>query len=101
VAEQTAWARDSAAALLAPLGRRWAHTLGVAERARSFAGVLPEGELNVLVAAAKIAVLERLADIASRYGDRDGVGRAIALSRHALLVRVYAVERALRSRCPG
>jgi len=183
VAEQTAWARDTAAALLAPLGLRWAHTLGVAERARTLAGLLPQGDLDVLVAAAylhdvgyapalartgfhpldgarflralgrdrlaclvahhsgaraeaqerglldqlegfgderslvadalaycdlttasdggQIAVSQRLADIAARFSDRDPVGRAIRRSRHELLARVRAVERALRSRCPG
>jgi HD domain len=54
VAEHTeiTWARDTAAALIRPLGRRWAHTLGVVERARSFSDVLPVTELDVLVAAA-------------------------------------------------
>src|SRR5207237_879981 len=42
----------TAAELLRPLGRRWAHTLGVVERARSFAGVFPAGEFETLVAAA-------------------------------------------------
>jgi hypothetical protein len=183
VDEQTTWARDTAAALLAPQGHRWAHTLGVAERARTLTGLLPEGELDVLLAAAylhdvgyapslartglhpldgarllralgrerlaclvahhsgaraeaqerglldqlerfvderslvadalascdlttassggQITVSERLADIAVRYGDRDPVGRAIERSRHELFARVRAVERALRSRCPG
>ena len=51
MAEQTAWARDVAAALLAPLGQRWTHTLGVVEQARAFTN-LPE--LDVLVAAAHL-----------------------------------------------
>jgi len=51
-AEQTLWARDTAAALLAPLGQRWAHTLGVVERVRTFADRLTTSEFNALVAAA-------------------------------------------------
>jgi hypothetical protein len=51
VAEQTVWACDIAAALLAPLRQRCAHTLGVAERARAFDGGLPRAEFDVLVAA--------------------------------------------------
>ena len=50
--EQATWARATAAALLASLGVRWMHTLGVVERAHSFAHVLPDAELDVLVAAA-------------------------------------------------
>jgi HD superfamily phosphohydrolase YqeK len=51
-AEQTLWARDTAAALLAPLGQRWAHTLGVVERVRTFADRLTTSEFDALVAAA-------------------------------------------------
>src|SRR5439155_24031991 len=39
--KQVAWARDTAASLLMPLGRRWMHTLGVLERARSLVDFLP------------------------------------------------------------
>jgi hypothetical protein len=39
VAEQAGWADNTAAALLAPLGQRRAHTPGVVERSRPFAGV--------------------------------------------------------------
>lgn len=52
MADQVAWARATAASLLAPLGRRWAHTLGVVERARALADVVPPSELEVLMAAA-------------------------------------------------
>lgn len=52
--DEFGWARDVAASLLAPLGQRWAHTLGVAERARAFALVLPSTELEMLVAAAYV-----------------------------------------------
>jgi hypothetical protein len=52
VAEQVAWARDIAASLLAPLVQRWAHTLGVVERAQGFRPTLSASELDVLVAAA-------------------------------------------------
>ena len=52
--DEVAWARDLAASLLAPLGQRWAHTLGVAQRARAFAHVLSSTELEVLVAAAYV-----------------------------------------------
>jgi hypothetical protein len=51
-ADESSWARDVAAALLAPLGQRWAHTLGVVERAHSFAGALPDSEFAMLLAAA-------------------------------------------------
>ncbi len=52
MAEDTSWARAAAAALLVALGRRWTHTLGVVERAQSFAYLLPDAELEVLVASA-------------------------------------------------
>jgi hypothetical protein len=54
VAEQTeiTWARETAAALIGPLVRCWAHTLGVVKRARSCADFLPAPGLDVLVAAA-------------------------------------------------
>jgi len=51
-AEQTLWARDTAAALLAPLGQRCPHTLGVVERVRTFADRLTTSEFDALVAAA-------------------------------------------------
>src|SRR5262245_48069995 len=51
-AEQSLWARDTVAALLAPLGQRWAHTLGVVKRAQTFADSLTSSEFDVLVAAA-------------------------------------------------
>ena len=49
VAEQTeiTWARDTAAALLGPPGRCWAHTLG-ASRGRLCSDVLPAPGLDVL-----------------------------------------------------
>jgi len=37
------WARRTSESLLSPLGRRWAHTLGVVERTCSFAGVRADG----------------------------------------------------------
>ena len=51
VAEQTeiTWAHDTAAVLIGPLGRRWAHAFGVVERARSCSDALPAPELDVLV----------------------------------------------------
>ncbi len=52
--DEVGWARNVAASLLAPLGQRWAHTLGVVERARAFALVLPSTELEMLVAAAYV-----------------------------------------------
>jgi HD domain len=54
VAERGSWACDVAAALLGPLGQRWAHTLGVVERAESFVGSLPDAEFDVLIAAAYV-----------------------------------------------
>lgn len=45
-------ARALAEARLRPLGRRWAHTMAVAERAESAATVLTEDEHAVVVAAA-------------------------------------------------
>ncbi len=46
------WARSHAEDLLVPLGARWLHVQAVAERARRVAGMLPEGDQNMLIAAA-------------------------------------------------
>jgi hypothetical protein len=46
------WAERVSRRLLEPLGPRWRHTLGVAERARVVGGALEPGEADVLVAAA-------------------------------------------------
>lgn len=47
------WARNTARRLLAErLPRRWSHTAGVARRAEQVARVLPDGEQDLLVAAA-------------------------------------------------
>lgn len=52
VVELESWAAEHAEALLAPLGRRWTHTLAVAEQARQVAPALPVDDRAVLVAAA-------------------------------------------------
>jgi len=52
--DEIAWARDIAESLLAPLGPRWTHTLGVVERAQSFADLLTTSDFDVLVAAAYV-----------------------------------------------
>ena len=49
---EVAWARETAARLLVPLGQRWAHTLGVVERARALVDRLCADDLRVLVSAA-------------------------------------------------
>jgi hypothetical protein len=46
------WAKHEARRLLEPLEARWRHTMGVVERAREVASVLPASEAAVLVAAA-------------------------------------------------
>jgi HD domain len=48
----TGWAAGYAAALLAPLGDRWAHVQGVVRQARRVAAILPPQERAVLMAAA-------------------------------------------------
>src|SRR5687768_8050705 len=49
---ELAWAARVAEERLAPLDERWRHTLTVVDRARAFRGVLPDGELETLEAAA-------------------------------------------------
>ena len=46
------WAREQAERRLGLLGRRWAHSWAVAERAQAVAGVLTPEDADVLVAAA-------------------------------------------------
>jgi HD domain len=46
------WAERVSRRLLGPLGARWRHTLGVAERARVVGGVLERDEAELLLAAA-------------------------------------------------
>jgi hypothetical protein len=48
------WAERVSCGLVEPLGARWRHTLGVAERARVVGGALGPGEADVLVAAAYV-----------------------------------------------
>ncbi|HVA60590.1 MAG TPA: HD domain-containing protein [Mycobacteriales bacterium] len=48
------WARAYAEARLRTLGRRWAHTVAVANRAEVAVAVLPEAERDVAVAAAYV-----------------------------------------------
>ncbi len=52
MAEQIVWVRETATSLLQPLRRRWAHTLGVVERAYGFSGALAASDLDLLVSAA-------------------------------------------------
>ena len=48
----TSWAERTAERLLPPLGDRWSHVRQVAEQARQVARVVPEGDSDLLVAAA-------------------------------------------------
>jgi putative nucleotidyltransferase with HDIG domain len=48
----TSWAERTAEQLLTPLGDRWSHVRQVAEQARRVARVVPEGDSDLLVAAA-------------------------------------------------
>jgi HD superfamily phosphodiesterase len=50
--EQVAWARETAASLLEPLGQRWAHTLGVVDGAHGFSDALSASDFEALVSAA-------------------------------------------------
>jgi hypothetical protein len=87
-----------------PLGRRWAHTLGVVERARSFADILPASEAEVLVVAAylhDVGYAPRLARTGfhpldgARFLRRSGRERLASLVAHRLGARVEAEERGL------
>jgi HD superfamily phosphohydrolase len=46
------WASERAAAFLAPLGNRWLHVQGVAEKARWVGAILNKGDRSYLIAAA-------------------------------------------------
>jgi hypothetical protein len=46
------WAEEQAERLLAPLGRRWAHSRAVAERARPVSDAVPAEDRELLLAAA-------------------------------------------------
>ena len=48
------WAERVSRALLEPLRERWQHTCRVVDRTRSFSGVMPADELEVLSAAAYV-----------------------------------------------
>src|SRR3954468_23931874 len=49
-----AWSRVEAEARLSPLDRRWAHTLGVVDRARDLASTAPADDRPTLIAAAYV-----------------------------------------------
>jgi hypothetical protein len=99
VAERAAiqWARDTAADLLMPLGQRWAHTVGVVEQARSCAGVLPESEFDVLVAAAYLHDVGYAPELAGTgFHPLDGARflRQVGRQRLACLVAYHSGARA-------
>jgi putative nucleotidyltransferase with HDIG domain len=81
------WARNTARRLLAGhLPRRWSHTAGVARRAEQVARVLPEGERELLVAAAWLHDIGYAAELVdtglhsldgARYLLRAGVSRRV------------------------
>ncbi|MDX8033364.1 HD domain-containing protein [Lentzea sp. BCCO 10_0856] len=81
------WARNTARRLLADeLPRRWAHTAGVARRARQVARVLPVEERDLLVAAAWVHDIGYAAELAdtglhsldgARYLLRAGLSRRV------------------------
>jgi HD superfamily phosphodiesterase len=106
-ANETSWAHDVAAALLAALGQRWAHTLGVVERAHSFAGALPDSEFDMLLAAAYAHDIGYAPSIArTGFHPLDGAVylRSLGRERLACLVahhsgaRTEAEERGLATR---
>jgi putative nucleotidyltransferase with HDIG domain len=104
VAEQAAWACATAASLLPPLGQRWEHTLGVAERASEFSDLLSLSDLDLLVSAAYLHDIGYAAGPAAtgfhpldgaRLLRRVGRERLACLVAHHSGARVEAEERGL------
>jgi len=91
--------------LLEPLGARWLHTLGVAERAREFAGVLSGSDADALVAAAYLHDVGYAPELAtSGFHPLDGAcfvrahghERLAGLVAHHCSAQAEASERDLR-----
>lgn len=78
-------ARRLAEARLRPLGRRWAHTVAVAERAEDVAVVLPENERPAVIAAALVHDLGYAEGIAATdFHHLDGARYLAGLGEHRL-----------------
>lgn len=88
--ELSAWAEDHARRLLSPLGRRWWHAEGVAERARELASRLVLEDGDVLVAVAYLHDIGYAPEVAlTRFHPLDGARHLRALG-HCRLAGLVA-----------
>lgn len=95
------WATQIAEELLSALDERWRHTLTIVDHARAFRGVLPDGELGTLEAAAYLHDIGYApALVQTGFHPLDGARfvRAAGYERLAGLVRIIQqLERRPRS----
>jgi len=100
-ADQLASAPELAERLLAPLGRRWDHTVGVARRARIVAPLLDEPDAHALIAAAYLHDIGYAPDLietgfhpldGARFLRRHGEARLATLVAHHTGAHVEAQE---------
>ncbi|MFF4132239.1 HD domain-containing protein [Streptomyces mirabilis] len=84
-------AAELAESLLPPLGNRWLHTQAVAARAREVSAAVPEGERDLLVAAAWLHDLGYAPELRDTgFHPIDGARHLVGLGAPARLVRLVA-----------
>jgi hypothetical protein len=99
------WAEQVSRRLLEPLGPRWRHTVGVAERAKVVGGALARDEADLLLAAAYVHDVGYAPELAqtgfhpvdgARFLRAAGHGRLAGLVAHHSRADVEAKERGLQ-----
>ncbi|MGW0793127.1 HD domain-containing protein [Streptomyces sp. NPDC002692] len=84
-------AAELAESLLPPLGNRWLHTQAVASRAREVSAAVPEGERDLLVAAAWLHDLGYAPELRDTgFHPIDGARHLVGLGAPDRLVRLVA-----------
>lgn len=84
-------AAELAESLLPPLGNRWLHTQAVAARAREVSAAVPEGERDLLVAAAWLHDLGYAPELRDTgFHPIDGARHLVSLGAPDRLVRLVA-----------
>jgi HD superfamily phosphodiesterase len=98
------WAERVSRRLVEPLGSRWRHTVGVAERAKALGGGLTRDEADLLVAAAYVHDVGYASELVqtgfhpvdgARFARAAGYGRLAGLVAHHSRAAVEAQERGL------
>jgi putative nucleotidyltransferase with HDIG domain len=91
------WAEQTARRLLEPLGARWRHTVGVADRARAVGKALAQGEAELLIAAAYLHDIGYAPEVAQTSFHAVDGARFVRSAGHERLAQLVAYHSGARA----